>query len=198
MNLFSGRSQRGLILGLAVSLFFFFSLALEARAQDQDEMRAEQQESAPPVRPRDEEINLLRLLNLTPEQVGQLRAIRQQREFEARPLARRLNQARRALDEAIYADNINEELIRERAREVAEAQAAILRLNTLAEVRVRRALTPEQLQRFRELRRDVQARQRFRRQFNRGNQLPPQGDSFNNRPNVRPPGNSNTPRERRP
>jgi Spy/CpxP family protein refolding chaperone len=128
---------------------------------------------------------LLRLLNLTPEQVEQLRALREQHQLEARPLLRRLNQARRALDEAIFADELNEGLIRERAREAAEAQAALLRLNTLAEVRVRRVLTAEQLQRFRDLRRQAQARQRLRRQRERMGQPPPQGDSFEGRRNRR-------------
>lgn len=187
MHSLFGKSIRGLVLGLAASATLLFAAGLEARAQvAQDEPRAQPQEgAAPPARPRDV-ASLLRLLNLTPEQVEQLRALRQQHQLEARPLMRRLNQARRALDEAIFADELNEDLIRARAREAAEAQAAVLRLNTLAEVRVRRVLTAEQLQRFRDLRREAQARQRLRRQFQRSNQPPPQGDAFdNNRPNRR-------------
>ena len=78
------------------------------------------------------------------------------------------------------------------------AQAAVLRLNTLVEVRVRRILTAEQLQRFRDLRREAQALQRLRRRLERTGQPPPQGDAFNdNRPNRRadpPAANTNAPR----
>lgn len=200
MKLFSGKSPAGLTLWLAAAALLLFSAGLETRAQGEEEAQPQPPEgAAQPVRPRDEEINLLRLLNLTPEQVPQLRAIRQQSGIEGQALARRLNQARRALDEAIYADDLNEDVIRERAREVAEAQAAILRLRTQTEVRVRRVLTPEQLQRFRELRREAQARQRLQRQFERRDRQQRQqpGDAFNNRPNRRrdaPADNTNNPR----
>jgi Spy/CpxP family protein refolding chaperone len=198
MNSLFGKSYGAGVLALAVSALLLCAAGVEVRAQPGGESPPPSQEgAAPPAGPRDV-VALLRRLNLTPEQVGQLRAIRQQHQLEARPLLRRLNQARRALDEAIYADGLNEELIRERSREVAEAQAAVLRLNTLVEVRVRRILTAEQLQRFRDLRREAQALQRLRRRRERTGQPPPQGDAFNdNRPNRRaapPADNTNAPR----
>lgn len=181
MHTLSGRSFASLALGLAASAAFLFASGLEARAQGRQQEPPPPHEGGPPdARPRDV-AGLLRSLNLTPEQVEQLRALREQHQAEARPLMRRLGQARRALDEAIFADALDENLIRERAREASEAQAALLRLNTLAEVRVRRVLTAEQLQRFRDLRRQAQARQRLRRQLRRDGQPPPQGDGFDNR-----------------
>lgn len=185
MDRLFGKSIKGLALGLAVSAALLSAAGLEARAQGgrQEQEPPPREGVAPPARPRDV-ASLLRLLNLTPEQVEQLRALREQHEAEARPLLRRLGQARRALDEAIFADVLDEELIRERAREAAEAQAALLRLNTLAEVRVRRVLTAEQLQRFRDLRREAQARQRLRRQQRRNGQPPP-GEAFDKRPGRR-------------
>lgn len=98
---------------------------------------------------------LLARLNLTPEQRARLREIRRQSEPEARALTRRLNQARRALDEAIYSEETDEAAVEQRAREMADAQAAVVRLRALTELRVRRVLTPEQLQTFRALRREA-------------------------------------------
>lgn len=114
-------------------------------------------------RPRPE---LLARLNLRPEQLAQLREIRRESEAEARALARRLRLARRALDEAIYADAVDEAAVEERARGVAVAQAALVRLRAQTELRVRRVLTPEQLQTFRQL------RQRARRRLDAGADSP--------------------------
>ena len=105
--------------------------------------------------------SLMRHLNLTPEQRRRLREIRSQGEPEARGLARRVRLARRALDEAIYADASDEALVEQRVRELSDAQAALLRLRALTELKVGRILTPEQLQAFRELRRRAQHRQNF-------------------------------------
>ncbi len=194
MKLFNGKSIMGFTSGLALSVLVLFPPGSTARAQAVQDAPPRPEGAAPPAGPRDE-ISLLRLLNLTPEQIEQLRAIRQQSDLEGRPLMRRLNQARRALDEAIYADDLDENLIRERASEVAAAQAALFRLRTQAELRVRRVLTAEQLQRFRDLRREAQAQQRIQRQLQRRDQQRPQGEGFNNRPNRRlapPTGNDNT------
>lgn len=194
MNSMHGQSRGVAFFGLAISLLLCLAFGLETRAQD-DGPDAPPEGAAAPAAPRDE-INLLRNLNLAPEQVGLLRAIRQQSIREERPLARRLNQARRALDEAIYADTLNEELIRERVREVGEAQAIVFQHRKLTELKVRRVLTPDQLRRLREIRGEAQARQRLRRQLERENRRAPQGDAFNNRPNRRmapPNGNNNAP-----
>jgi len=102
--------------------------------------------------------DLLARLSLSAEQLQQLREIRRESEAEARALVRRLRLARRALDEAIYADALDERAVEDRAREVARAQEALVRLRAQTELRVRRVLTPEQLQTFRDL------RQRARRQ----------------------------------
>src|SRR5690349_11886551 len=91
-------------------------------------------QNAPPQPPAQEETPaadaaaaLLSQLNLSAEQVTQMRQIREQSVPQAQTLTRRLNQARRALDEAIYADALDESLVEQLAREVAEAQAAIIR-----------------------------------------------------------------------
>jgi Spy/CpxP family protein refolding chaperone len=115
---------------------------------------------------------LLRALNLTPEQRAQIKAIRRETEPQGRLLGMRLMQARRALDEAIYADNPDDRVIEERVREVGAAQSAVLRMRALTELKIRRVLSTEQLNTFRQL----QRRQRMRQQRQRMNQNPPQGD----------------------
>ena len=112
---------------------------------------------------RDRGGSLMRRLNLTPEQLLQLREIRRQGEPAARELARRVRLARRALDEAIYADAAEEAAVEQRSRELAEAQAALVRLRASTELKVRRVLTPEQLRLFRDLRRQAQRRQMLER-----------------------------------
>jgi protein CpxP len=145
----------------AVALLLFYppqSFAQSAAPQ-------QQQEEAPPA---DAAAALLSQLNLTPEQVSQMREIREQSVPQAQALTRRLNQARRALDESIYSDALDEALVRQRAREVAEAQAALVQLRAQTELRVRRVLTPEQLQTFRDLRDRARRQKRMERRLERG------------------------------
>ncbi|HEX8422032.1 MAG TPA: periplasmic heavy metal sensor [Pyrinomonadaceae bacterium] len=111
---------------------------------------------------------LLRALNLTPEQRAQIKAIRREVEPQGRLLGRRLRQARRALDEAIYADNPDDRVIEERVREVGAAQAAVLRMRTFTELKIRRVLSAGQLDAFRQLQRRPRVRQQQRM-----NQTPP-------------------------
>ncbi|HEY0172348.1 MAG TPA: Spy/CpxP family protein refolding chaperone, partial [Pyrinomonadaceae bacterium] len=107
--------------------------------------------------------NLMRQLNLSRAQRIQLREIRRGREPETRELLRRVRLARRALDEAIYSDAAEDSLVERRASELATAQAALVRMRAATELKVRRVLTAEQLQTFRELRRQAQQRQLMQR-----------------------------------
>jgi Spy/CpxP family protein refolding chaperone len=117
--------------------------------------------------------NLADQLRLTPEQVGRIAAIREQTKEERRVVNQRVRQAQRALEEAIYADNANESLIEERARELSAAQAESLRLRTRSELNVRRVLTPEQLTTLRSIRERARARQQERRLMKQGSDQPP-------------------------
>lgn len=139
--------------GLALALF---ALCPTARAQDAAQQPSAQRQTQPvpgarrAARPRAG--NLMRQLNLSRAQRIQLREIRRRREPEARELVRRVRLARRALDEAIYADAAEDSLVEQRAGELAAAQAALVRLRAATELKVRRLLTAEQLRAFRELR----------------------------------------------
>lgn len=111
--------------------------------------------------------NLMQRLNLSREQRLRLREIRRQSEPELRDLARRQRLARRALDEAIYADAADETLVEQRSRELAVLQNSLTHLRAATEMKVRRVLTDEQLQLFRKLRLEAQQRQMLLRRMNR-------------------------------
>ena len=147
--------------GLTLALYAFCPAARAQAPQPQSQQPPTGPGARRPARPRAG--NLVQRLNLTQAQQQQLREIRSQGEPEMRELARRMRLARRALDQAIYSDVAEEALVEQRARELAAAQAALVRLRAATELKVRRVLTPEQLQSFRELRRQAQRRQLLQR-----------------------------------
>ena len=140
--------------------------------------------------------NLMQRLNLTPEQRLRLREIRKQGEPETRELARRVRQARRALDEAVYADTADEALVEQRARELSAAQGALVRQRASTELKVRGVLTPEQLRAFRQLRREAQRRLLLQRRLRRGAGAQQQPDQT--QPDADAPANTPRVRQRRP
>lgn len=97
--------------------------------------------------------NLLEVLDLTPEQRVQIRAIRKEHEGPAHDAMKRRARAQRALEEAIYADQVDEAAIEQRSQELADAHAEMVRSRAQVELRIRRLLTTEQLSRFRAFRR---------------------------------------------
>ena len=123
--------------------------------------------------------DLIRQLNLTPEQREQIRAIREDKQTERATVNQRLRESNRALEEALDTDNPDEVVIEQRVRELAAAQAAAMRIRILTELRIRRVLTSEQRallkslqQQARELQRDrllanPEARQRQRAERSR-------------------------------
>ena len=119
---------------------------------DPAQMRANQVNQAPNQAPD------LAQLNLTPEQIQKWRAINAELKDGQQAANLRLRQARRALAEAIESPNSNEELIKQRAKEVSEAQAATTQLQALRQARILQMLTPEQRVKLREIRQQNQAR----------------------------------------
>lgn len=148
-------------ISLKAVLFFLFGLnafAVSLSAQQQQEpnnaggTEAQQQKQQQGVAQSGDSINLVQELNLTPDQQAQIRALKEEHDQPIREALKRRNRAQRSLQEAIYADNADEATIGARSRELSEAQADLARLRTTVELRIRRILTPEQLQRFREIR----------------------------------------------
>jgi Spy/CpxP family protein refolding chaperone len=120
-----------------------------------------------------QDANWVTVLDLTPEQVVKIRQIRQQNRLEWQAAKQRVNQAQRALDQAIYSDDASEAVIDARAREVAEAQAAEVRLRARTELGIRRVLTPQQLNTFRTIRQQRIREAQMNRRLENANQQRP-------------------------
>jgi Spy/CpxP family protein refolding chaperone len=110
--------------------------------------------SAPPAQ------DLPTELNFTPEQAEQWRVIN--REFRSQQITAdlKVRQARLALADAMEAPTPNEELIKQRAKDLADAQSAKTQLQALRQARVLQILTPEQRVKLREIRERNQALRR--------------------------------------
>lgn len=122
--------------------------------------QAEGQQSAPVGDP-------IRELNLNPEQRERIRAVREEMRGERAAINQRLRETSRALEEVLDSDNPDDAVVERRLRDVAEAQAASMRMRVLTELRVRRVLTPEQLSTLRTLRQNAREARRERQQENR-------------------------------
>lgn len=120
-------------------------------------------------------------LNFTPQQVQQWREIN--REFRDQEVAANLKfrQARLALNEAMESQSPNEGVIKQRAKDVADAQSAVTQLQALRQARVLQILTPEQRVKLKEIRERAQA---FRREQKGENALAPDRQM---RPNANAP-----------
>lgn len=116
---------------------------------------------------------ILRELNLSREQIQQIKRIHEDRREQMQGAQRRLREANRNLDQAIYADSVNETEIESRMKEVVQAQEQVIKIRNMTELAVRKILTAEQLSRFRELREKFIRRMEERRMEDDG---PPPDD----------------------
>jgi Spy/CpxP family protein refolding chaperone len=99
-------------------------------------------------------------LNLTPDQIQKIRSINAELKDQRQAATQHLRQAQRALAEAIESPTPSEALIDQRSHEVADAQAATIRLRSLTEARILQVLTAAQRIRLREMRQRNQALRR--------------------------------------
>lgn len=121
-------------------------------------------------------------LNLAPEQRQKIRRLTQETRDERQATNRRVREAHVALDQALEAEPVDENIVEQRLNELAAAQAAQTRMRVHMELRIRRLLYPEQLATLKRLRlqvRDVMNPQR------QNNPRRPNADAF--RPNRRRP-----------
>ncbi|MDQ2747622.1 MAG: Spy/CpxP family protein refolding chaperone, partial [Acidobacteriota bacterium] len=95
---------------------------------------------------------LLQQLNLTQDQIRQIRQINRQDRPQLRAANLRLREANSNLDAAVYGDNADETDVQEKIKAVHAAHAEVVKLRTRIEFSVRKVLLPEQLARFREIR----------------------------------------------
>ena len=132
-----------------LKLFFLFGMiivlfSVPSKAQEQ---MPPAQENIQKPRP-----NLLAELDLSPDQIRQIRRINQENRIKRQEAQQRVRAAQKSLDEAIYADAVDETELQARLKNLQSAQAEIIKLRALTEFAIRKILTPEQLVRFREIR----------------------------------------------
>lgn len=148
--------------------------------------RQQPDDNQPDDRTRGDGAGLTRELNLSEEQVNRIRRIRAESDAERRTLAQRMRLAQRNLDRAIYFEDADETIVEQRARELAEAQVAVARMRALTELKIRRVLTPEQLNAYRQLRqRFGERRQQRMNRRGGGNALDNGEGNGNNAPRQR-------------
>lgn len=170
-----------------LSLFFlvllFFGSLSAAKAQEETPPAAPNQNFGKPPRP-----NLFKELGLTPEQRQQIKRLNMERKPQMRQAQERLREANRNLDQAIYADNVNESEIQARLKDVQSAHAEIIKIRSMTELAIRRILTAEQLQKFREVRQQFaeNLKNRFNRSPDSSTDAPPRNFS-----SPRPPRRDN-------
>ena len=96
--------------------------------------------------------NLLAELDLSPDQIRQIRRINREKQLLIRQAKQRVAEADRNLDQAIYSDVADENQIKIRLKEEQAARAELSKLKALTEYEVRKTLNLDQLAKFREVR----------------------------------------------
>jgi Spy/CpxP family protein refolding chaperone len=147
--------QSGRLLALIALLGFLGAAPASGQTVQQQQATPEIQQGSPGGDP-------IRQLNLSPEQREQIRSIRENNKAERAAIAVRVVEANRALEEALNSDNPDDEVIEQRVRDVATAQAAAMRMRILTEVRIRRVLTVEQRNVLRALQQQARENRRDR------------------------------------
>ena len=123
-----------------------------------------QDDDMPPPQNQQRRPNLLRELGLTQEQMSQIREINQSNRQNIKAAQEKVGDTRMKLDQAIYAEKVDEATVQIRLREFQDAQAEVARIRANTEFSIRKVLTPDQLLRFRELRQRFEQFRRDRRQ----------------------------------
>ena len=115
--------------------------------------------------------NLQTELGLKPDQIQKWRALNQELRPQEVTGNLKVREAKRALAEAMEAPSPNEDLIKQRAKEFADAQSAMTQLQALRQARVLQILTPDQRVKLKEIKEKNQIiRQNQRQSVNGLNQ----------------------------
>ena len=136
----------------------FFALAGSTFAQDgpqRQNARRTQNNQRP---------DIARELGFSPEQVQEFTRLNQHHRPMMDEALKRMRDANRELDMAIYADVVSDGEVRTKLKAFQDAQIELNRLRFIHELNIRKILTPDQLVRFRELRRRfAESRQQIQR-----------------------------------
>ncbi|MCS6884156.1 MAG: Spy/CpxP family protein refolding chaperone [Acidobacteriota bacterium] len=92
------------------------------------------------------------VLRIQPEQLLRIQALRSEIADQYLHLEANIREKRSALDRAIYADKLDEELIKQLAEELARLEGERVLIRTRIHSKIRQILTPEQIRIVRELR----------------------------------------------
>ncbi|MBA3695034.1 MAG: periplasmic heavy metal sensor [Acidobacteria bacterium] len=125
--------------------------------------------------------NLLAELELSQEQIRQIRRINREKQPLIREAQQRLGEAKRNLDQAIYADTVDESDVQTKLKEVQIAQAEVFKIRSTTEFAVRKILTVGQLVKFREVRQRFTQTIEKRQNQPRNRRLNNPNQRFNNR-----------------
>jgi len=153
-----------IVLSAAFMLLGTFVTAFAQTTQTPNQTDPVQAQNAQAQNPQANQGADLRLLGLTPDQIQKIRAINLDLKDERQAANIKLREAQRALTEAVESPTPDENLIAQRSREVAEAQANTIRLRSLTEARILQVLTPEQRIKLRDLRQRNLAQRRANKQ----------------------------------
>lgn len=172
---------------IAAAMLVTLSLAIQAQTTQQ-----QQNPGDAGLTQTNQADQMLGPLNLTQDQVQKIRSINAELKDERQAANLRLRMAQRSLREAIQSPTPDENLITQRSKEVADAQANTIRLRSLTETRVLQVLTPEQRIKLRDLQQQAMINRRRNQQQGLG---PLQGRQNALQRNQNP--NALTPRQQR-
>ena len=153
-------------LAAVVLLAFFISARAQSAAQNQTAPQTQNNVANQPPQAQ----NLPAQLRLTPQQEQQWREINREFRSQEMTAGMKLRQSRLALNEAMESANPNEEIIKQRAKELADAQSAVTQIQALRQARVLQILTPDQRIKLKEIR---ERAQEVRREQKGANALAP-------------------------
>jgi Spy/CpxP family protein refolding chaperone len=136
----------------------------------------------------DDRVRILRELNLSQEQIKTIRTQLAELSPRARQATQDFRRAQRALDEAVYADDVSDAQIDELVRKFQDAHLKMTQSRIAVERAIRNSLTSEQLAKFRELQSKAARRLQRLGQPGEGPGIGPGMRPGGNRPFGRPTG----------
>jgi Spy/CpxP family protein refolding chaperone len=109
-------------------------------------------QSAEPSQDPGQQLPTFRQLGLSSEQLQKIKEINQRQRPKIQQSNLAVDRARAALDDAIYADEISEERVKEALGRFSRAQVELANVRMQTEFEIRKVLTPDQLKQFRQMR----------------------------------------------
>jgi Spy/CpxP family protein refolding chaperone len=143
---------------LTVALAVWLSLFACSGVSAQEEMPTPTEGQNQNLPPKKSPGRILRELELSREQIRQIRSINQSRRPLMQAAQKSWREAQRNLDLAIYADETDQEAIELRLKEAQTAYSEFIKARSVTEFLIRQVLTPGQLQKFRQFRDQVKQR----------------------------------------